>query len=39
MIKGYAGRILEAGTPREIAGSEKARQIYLGDHFQFTGRK
>ena len=33
-----AGTILETGTPREIAGSEKARQIYLGDHFQFTGR-
>jgi lipopolysaccharide export system ATP-binding protein len=28
------GSILETGTPEEIAHSEKARQIYLGDRFQ-----
>ena len=32
-----AGAILETGTPEEIARSEKARQIYLGDRFQLTG--
>jgi lipopolysaccharide export system ATP-binding protein len=29
------GRILEKGTPEEIAGSRKAREIYLGENFQF----
>ena len=29
-----AGAILEEGTPEEIACSEKARQIYLGERFQ-----
>ncbi len=29
------GRILEKGTPEEIAQSEKARKIYLGEKFQF----
>ena len=29
-----AGAILETGTPEEIARSEKARQIYLGERFQ-----
>ena len=30
------GEILEEGTPEQIAGSEKARQIYLGDRFQLA---
>jgi lipopolysaccharide export system ATP-binding protein len=29
------GRILEKGTPDEIARSRKAREIYLGENFQF----
>jgi lipopolysaccharide export system ATP-binding protein len=29
------GRILEKGTPEEIARSRKAREIYLGENFQF----
>ena len=29
-----AGKILEVGTPSEIAGSEKARAVYLGDKFR-----
>lgn len=29
------GRILEKGTPEEIAQSKKAREIYLGEKFQF----
>jgi lipopolysaccharide export system ATP-binding protein len=28
------GRILESGTPLEIARSERARTVYLGDRFQ-----
>jgi len=32
-----AGSILETGTPEEIARSERARQIYLGDRFQLSG--
>jgi len=28
------GRILEEGTPEDIAGSQKAREIYLGDGFE-----
>ena len=38
--RGYiinAGTIIETGTPKEIARSEKARQIYLGDRFQLAG--
>ncbi len=31
-----AGEILEEGTPAEIARSERARQIYLGDRFQLA---
>jgi lipopolysaccharide export system ATP-binding protein len=31
-----AGQILEEGTPAQIAGSEKARQIYLGERFQLA---
>jgi lipopolysaccharide export system ATP-binding protein len=31
-----AGEILEEGTPEQIARSEKARQIYLGEHFQLA---
>jgi len=31
-----AGTILETGSPEEIAKSEKARQIYLGDRFQLS---
>ncbi len=29
-----AGRILETGTPAEIAGSERARAAYLGERFR-----
>jgi len=29
------GRILERGTPEDIAKSQQARQIYLGEKFQF----
>jgi len=29
------GRILEKGTPEEIAQSRKAREIYLGENFHF----
>ncbi len=29
------GRIVEKGTPEEIARSRKAREIYLGDKFRF----
>ncbi len=29
-----AGAILEAGTPAEIAASEKARAVYLGEKFR-----
>jgi lipopolysaccharide export system ATP-binding protein len=29
-----AGTILEAGTPAEIAGSARAREVYLGDRFR-----
>jgi len=29
------GKILERGTPEEIAQSRKAREIYLGERFQF----
>jgi lipopolysaccharide export system ATP-binding protein len=29
-----SGTILEAGTPAEIAGSEKARAVYLGEKFR-----
>jgi len=28
------GSIIESGTPKAIAASEVAREIYLGDHFQ-----
>jgi lipopolysaccharide export system ATP-binding protein len=29
------GKILERGTPEEISQSRKAREIYLGENFQF----
>lgn len=29
------GKIIEQGTPAEIAGSKKARETYLGENFQF----
>ncbi len=29
----YEGRVLESGLPDEIARSERARQVYLGDKF------
>ena len=29
-----AGKILEEGTPEQIARSERARALYLGDHFR-----
>ena len=28
------GRVLEEGTPRELAGSERARSVYLGERFR-----
>jgi lipopolysaccharide export system ATP-binding protein len=28
------GRLLEAGTPEEIAASERARSLYLGQRFK-----
>ena len=31
----FEGNVLVAGTPTEIAGSEKARQIYFGEGFSF----
>lgn len=31
------GKILEKGTPREIAQSKTAREIYLGENFQLSG--
>jgi lipopolysaccharide export system ATP-binding protein len=33
------GIILEEGTPEKIAGSQKARMIYLGDGFQLSGNR
>jgi len=33
-----AGRILEEGTPEEIAASPRARQVYLGESFTFERR-
>jgi lipopolysaccharide export system ATP-binding protein len=32
------GRILETGSPRKIAASKKAREIYLGEHFRLEHR-
>jgi lipopolysaccharide export system ATP-binding protein len=32
------GRILEMGTPKKIAASQKAREIYLGEHFKLERR-
>jgi lipopolysaccharide export system ATP-binding protein len=32
------GRILEMGTPKKIAASKKAREIYLGEHFRLEHR-
>ena len=32
------GRILEAGSPKKIAASKKAREIYLGEHFRLERR-
>jgi lipopolysaccharide export system ATP-binding protein len=32
------GRILETGTPKKIAASKKAREIYLGEHFRLEQR-
>ena len=29
------GKILEKGTPKEIANSKTARETYLGENFQF----
>src|SRR5262249_31925023 len=31
------GQILEEGTPAEIARSERARAVYLGDRFRYEG--
>ena len=33
------GRILEAGSPKKIAASKKAREIYLGEHFTLERRR
>jgi lipopolysaccharide export system ATP-binding protein len=32
------GKILEAGSPKKIAASKKAREIYLGEHFRLERR-
>ena len=32
------GRILESGTPSEIAHSHRARAVYLGERFQLDER-
>jgi lipopolysaccharide export system ATP-binding protein len=32
------GKILETGTPKKIAASQKAREIYLGEHFKLERR-
>jgi len=32
------GEILEEGTPAQIAGSERARKIYLGESFRLAGQ-
>ncbi|MCJ7665061.1 MAG: hypothetical protein MUO24_12590, partial [Desulfobacterales bacterium] len=32
------GQILETGTPKKIAASKKAREIYLGEHFRLERR-
>jgi lipopolysaccharide export system ATP-binding protein len=32
------GKILEAGRPKKIAASKKAREIYLGEHFRLERR-
>lgn len=32
------GRILETGSPKKIAASKKAREIYLGEHFRLEQR-
>jgi lipopolysaccharide export system ATP-binding protein len=32
------GKILEAGSPKKIAASKKAREIYLGEHFRLEQR-
>ena len=31
----HEGEILESGTPQEIAGSSKARAVYLGERFRW----
>jgi len=31
------GQILEEGTPAEVAGSERARRVYLGERFRLHG--
>lgn len=33
------GTILEAGNPKKIAASKKAREIYLGEHFRLERRR
>mgnify|MGYP001204048178 CR=1 FL=1 len=33
------GRILEEGTPTQIAGSDRARALYLGERFRLDGRE
>jgi len=32
------GQILEEGTPAELARSERARAVYLGEHFRYEGQ-
>ena len=32
------GRVLEMGSPKKIAASKKAREIYLGEHFRLEQR-
>jgi lipopolysaccharide export system ATP-binding protein len=33
------GKILEVGSPKKIAASKKAREIYLGEHFKLERRR
>ncbi len=33
------GKIIEEGSPQEIAGSERARALYLGDRFRLDDEK
>jgi lipopolysaccharide export system ATP-binding protein len=30
-----SGKLIEKGTPEQIASSKTAREVYLGENFQF----